>query len=683
MVATARFQAVLYANLAGFLQAAAEYSAGSPLPLLDGPLVRRDLKRLAEVGAPWRPDEPTAHPVAVVEGDPFAAVGRMLAVATGRPLRNVDLKEPIVADEASLTIVVSPGLLSPSLLAAIRGPVGVFTARDLYAGCALLLRTLLDVELDEPLLFDTTQPDLDAGGRLHGMVAEVGRVLEPTQTGQRLAMAGRAHGRECLVVIGESLLCGRTSNSLGNHHTEETPGQAACQHTQECLRRDMVLNPATLRHAREVSASAVVLDACRSVSIGGRLGSGVSLALDALDGTAVMLVGCVGARQGPPETLPFFVGLVASGMAAGTVVDTLNDMATRSSIGLFVLLGDAARAWKGFGRIEALTIDPDTSTVKLEGPRVVAVRTHPEVRNLAVDSAKTQLIPIRVGRGQWWLVHPAGQQIHDTLRVTQSELNYEVVLSRLVYPTLDALDDWVGHGLQPPLKRVAELREEAHAIASRLPQLKSRHGIQTADESLSTLTKELLSLQGDLLDRWLSRVHQGNDRYPETWPEPVIFGTSRTLTCRQCGELAENVPVTAGLNLRLNLFLTVCPECGDLAAGTDGCHWRPTISGPNRAVRGDTPTFQWGIQGVAGPAVVSVGVGASHGRSVGTDFTGQHDAMVLGAPGDTHDFVFDAVATVSNRALADSQTLRLVAVVNGRPMVLNHTLWVGRRNSAR
>jgi hypothetical protein len=485
------------------------------------------------------------------------------------------------------------------------------------------------------------------------------------------------------VTAGETLLCGRVNTALADPGeaatSPETIGRAACEHARECIRRDVVDDPFQQVRADRLRASAILFDACRSTAVGGRLGTDVSLSLDALDSTAVAVAGCSSIRQGPPTTPAYFVALLSAGMPVGAVVDCLNKMEDNGSIGQFTLLGDAARTWPGQGWAGKLSVERDTASLVLTGATALKVHTRPEVKNLSVDSAKTHLLTAQAGPGEWWLVHPEAVPITGEFAVAQSEVNYGAVLSQAIYPTLDALAQWDGHGLQVPVERVADLRRQARELAREACLLIGRRAIKMADDRLRTLMGLVLEVQSEMLKNWVDRVHHGSDRYTEQWPEPVVYGPRRKLACWQCGGPAERRPAVAGFDEGIRLFLVVCPDCGETAAGSDDVAWEAVLEGPVRAARGDEIDVSWGVRGVAGPALVSLGLAVLYSRSNGIVLAGRHDEIIDDPAVMPTDIALETVGTIGPTALADSHTLRMIAVVNGRQMVLSRTLWVGRR----
>lgn len=668
-------------SAAEFRAAATAYRPGLPVPLLDGPSVRRDLDRLGRVAALATVRDPHDHPVGIVDGDTdtdrdFAAVGRLLAEVTGRPVREVDPHDLPLATAGALTVVCAPERLDPRVLAGAGPRVGFFTARTAAAACALLVRTLVDDRPAGTVVFDPTQAHLETPTRLHGPAVNL-LPLTVLAGGPTLrSVAGRSHGRECMVTLGEESLCGRTDQAptgtaTGLYH-------AACQHVDECVRRH--LDPATALNqprAHDLDAAAVLLDSCRSVAINGRLPAEVSVALSTLDGTAVVVAGCPVARQGPDHTPALFTALIAAGLAAADVVRVLNESAGDEVFGDLVLLGDAARRWPGDGHVLHRELAEPAAELSPGGATVLRLRTDPAVVALAAEGDGAGLLAVCHAPGDWLVVHHDGTPLTGTVRVRTSTVPVRERLRDLVLPTLENLAHWPDHGLAVPEERLAELSAEATALASAVAGAGT--GPATADALAALVTRyedlaaAVLAVQGELVEDWLDRIERGADRYTDDWPRPVVFGERTPTDCPVCAAPAQRVATVAGLRVRTPLEVVLCPLCGEITAGAADTGYDVCFTVPDRAVRGEAYVAELSVAGPTDPALVSVGLAVNY-RAAAQNRLRFRDDQLLDTKGE---MTWSVPGRVGRRASVDSHDLRTVAVVNGRPVQVRRTMWVG------
>jgi hypothetical protein len=676
-------------SVAEFRKAAATHRAGQPIPLLDGHAVRRDLGTLGSQ-APLVPlPDPHAHPVGVVLGDEdddpdgdFTLIGRLLAATTGRPLREVDPCDlPAVAD-GTLTVVCAPERLDPLVLSGAGARIGFFTARTAAAACALLVRTLVDDRPAGTLVFDPTDAYLETPTRLLGPAVGFLPLVVLNGERTRLTAAGRSHGRECMMGIGEESLCARRDQG------EERPSAsgagryaAACQHSQECVKRDLDPRTAlTQPRAHDLNAAAVLLDSCRSVAINGMFSADVSLALATLDSRAVVVAGCPVARQGPAYTPALFTAMVTAGLTAAEVVHTLNESAGNEAYGDLVLLGDAARRWPGDSHVLHRELIEPAAELAVDGASVLRLRTDPVVVSMSAElagtGAATGLLTICHAPGDWLVVHQDGIRFAGTVRVRTSTVPIHDHLRDLILPTLDNLAAWPDHGLPIPTARLRELSAEAAALASTVRPATTA-ALTTLVDRYEKLVESVLALQGELVEDWLDRIERGVDRYTDDWPQPVVFGERTPMDCPSCTTPCERIAAVAGLRTRTPLEIVLCPHCGEVAAGAADTGCVVGLSIPDRAVCGQSYLAELSVAGPAEPALVSVGLAVSH-QALAENRIRFRDDRLIETKGELR---WSVHGRVGRRASVDSHTLRHVAVINGRPVRVERTMWVrpGRR----
>lgn len=671
---------------AEFRTRVAAYRPGLPVPLLDGRAVRRDLGRLGTTGPLSPVPDPHTHPVAVVRGghgrdDDFALVGRLLAAVTGRPLHEVDLDDLPAVPVGTLTVVCAPERLDPLVLSAAGPRIGFFTARTATAACALLVRTIVDDQPTGSLVFDPTAAYLETPTSLLGPAVNLLPLTVLDSDVPQRSVAGRSHGRECMVTLGEESLCARTDQ---DEHPSARPGLhlAACQQSNECVRRH--LDPGTALsqpRAHDLDAAAVLLDSCRSAAINGNLSGELSVALATLDSKAVVVAGCPVARQGPDHTPALFTALIAAGLTAADVVRVLNESAGDGSFGDLVLLGDAARRWRGDGHVLSHELAEPAAELSPDGAAVLRLNTDPAVVSLVVeptgdDNGAGPLVVCH-GPGEWLVVRHDGTPLTGSLHVLTSTVPVRERLRDLVFPTLEKLADLPDHGLSVPADRLAELSAEATALASAATSPTTSGELTALVARYEELVVSVLALQGALVDDWLDRIERGVDRYTDDWPRPVVFGDRTATDCPACATQAERVATVAGLRTRTPLEVVLCPLCGEVGAGAADTGYDVGMSVPDRAVRGQGYVAELSVAGPADPALVSVGLTISHRALVANRLRFRDDRLI-----DTKgEMTWSVPGRVGRRAAVDSHDLRNVVVINGQPVQVRRTMWVspGRR----
>src|SRR5262249_1065121 len=226
--------------------------------------------------------------VVTVRDDELEPAGQVLAGCTGREVRQVSSPGDAIALAATAgttaTIVAAPAVVRPDFLAALpaRAPVAVLTARHRAAASALVLRIV-------------TRPAVGRGGaqgggpgtaRLDDVSGLSARAAREAVTGHDDLVTIRAHGRECGLLLRDGMICGRAQGMTG---PPASGPLAACEQGQGCFRNGW--HGPRIVGIGELGGQVVLVDSCRALRVSdGEFGPSVSLALAALDGSAVAFV---------------------------------------------------------------------------------------------------------------------------------------------------------------------------------------------------------------------------------------------------------------------------------------------------------------------------------------------------------------------------------------------------------
>jgi len=695
----------LHSSLEEFTRAAMAYSPShDPLPLLDGPSVRRDMARFERSGVLSLPAESGVHAVAFVPDSSFAGVAMLLARVANRPLLQTDMTDVaelagsssrIRGTEGTLTVVSPPHLLTPAVLeSAVGHRTAFFTARDVSAACALLLRTLTSGAEQGTLLYDAHARYSRSAQRLGGYAVLPAALLGRPEAPRRV-VAGRSSGRSCALVFAGGTLCGRATVPA-----PETPGadesklqRSACLQSAGCFRSDLGHAEAVRQpRAADISAAAVFLDNCSGVQpAGGGYRTEVSLALALLDSQAVVVAGTPQTRVTAAAAAPLFAMAVATGQNAASAVETVNDVLGGQTAGPVVLLGDAACRWSAELHVKRVVLPSNHSrevVVPEPGTGVVEVFTDPSVERITVDGAHDPLMSVKVaGGGRWLILREDAGALTSPLTVTASPHRIDDPLRLMLKPALDALRELHElTGLDSPSVDLGDLRKGAGRVARLWSECEVRRGTASGGGSswfepddvsaeFEGLREQVARAQREIVDGWLDECLNGRGEIENLWPTPHVFTDRRTDTCPNCHQRLLRVQYLRAQLSPLNLVIASCDTCGQVAVGDDDMPVSVSFRGPGQVAEATPFELHVKLTANAVPVEVALAAGVVGGKQVGASVQGPTRSVRL-APSEQRDIVIPGF--VEHGALADRHDIGVAVIANGRLVLFTYSYFVTR-----
>lgn len=318
----------------------AEPGPPAAVPALDSPALREWLR--AGPGPCWPASCPPSDGIVItVRDDELEPAGQLLARCTGRETRRARSPGDAIAlagtADTTATIVAAPAVVRPDFLAALPAlaPVAVLTARHLAAASALVLRTV-------------TRPGGGLGGgpataRLDAVSGLSARAAREAVTDHDDLVTIRAHGRECGLLLRDGMICGRAQGTTGPPASGPPASGplAACEQGQGCFRNGW--HGSRIIGIGELGGQVVLVDSCRALRVSdGEFGPSVSLALAALDGSAVAFVASTWLRSQERDVSGLIDERLRAGdplaLAVAAANATLSEEA--EAFGPLVVLGD-------------------------------------------------------------------------------------------------------------------------------------------------------------------------------------------------------------------------------------------------------------------------------------------------------------------------------------------------------
>ncbi|MFC9931851.1 hypothetical protein [Streptomyces sp. NPDC127190] len=332
------------ANVAEYRERANAWTPGLPFPVLAGPSLDRYRSLFPEARLPSVDTAPRAGTVISV-GEDAGAVGRLLAVATGREHRVVEpgaLAAELVPRAGELVAVVG---LADDITASgdwpgAHGPVvGVVTARDLAALTCLVYRSLTADAAAEDRVFVATHPMLE-----DAELADTNEFEDVIALGRRRPklLVLKALGKECCAALPDGILCGR-SDAIDTPLPAVDPAyrHMPCMYGAGCHRADLAEDQRL--PAAELHATVVFTHSCSSIAVGtNAYPHHVALGLGLLEGTAVAVVGALGVHIVQRGAQGDLESALAENLPLGRAVERLNERAhpINGWLNRFGLLGD-------------------------------------------------------------------------------------------------------------------------------------------------------------------------------------------------------------------------------------------------------------------------------------------------------------------------------------------------------
>lgn len=625
------------------------------------------------------------HGVVHVIDPRYAPAAHVLAVTTGRALHRGPLGDALAAArDTPVTVVAPAGEITPELLAGlpVDGQVGLLTGRDLNAVAALVARTVLQgpasvAGLDD-LWFDMFADPEAAGPGLADRVPAPRVLLGPAVTPRSLravlrpgtaVLAGRGHGRDCVVHLNGGGICGRADDRPRRVEGRDGVGwsgqPSACQQSDRCWRDDVAVSD----HVRgaELRAAVVVLDSCRTAHAGvGSVHADVALPLTMLDGVPLALVCAVGTRGGADWAGQLFGALIRAGLPLGAALAEVNLAVAgdASGLGRLALFGDAGLASADAGQPVTYASDGEIPA----GPAAVLVRG-------------TGLLPVDPD-GPLVLARRGG----DSWAVTSAALRRGGrVESVPASPTADweRLRAWVQRlraapqmGLRTDQAVLNEVYRDAAAAVRRRATAGHVSAAAAADAGFADAVERLAQAQALLVRAEVDRMVSNPYFFVDGWPEPwSVRAAPEPADCPQCGDrslLCHTVRTSAGCGEPLRY--DVCARCGEMSAGAPEQPGSVIVRHPGRARRGEPVPIQVAVTAPA-EASICVAVGASflYPKRLGVVMAGDGAAFTLG-PGERRELAFTARSGAS--AALDQQVFKVVVAIDGAVRSLSRWIWL-------
>ncbi|MFF2039447.1 hypothetical protein ACFVVX_03380 [Kitasatospora sp. NPDC058170] len=691
----------------------AEYASGvegaaSPLPVLADAWERftASCGSLPTAGedAPG-PAGPSWQGTVFVCDPQYAAVGRVLAGATGRPLLDGSFAEAVeLARSTPVTVVAGPSVIGPEELAAVPvdAQLGFFTARSAGAASALAVRTLLNGPAAAALgdvFVDALSPEESAPGRLFGPDASPRRLRSVIGEGVAV-LAGRGHARDCVMHLNGGGICGRSEEQpllavLPGIGTEWSEHLTACQQGEGCWRADVPME----KHLRasQVRAAFVVLDSCRTAVAGrGSVRTDVSVPLNMLEGSALAVAVAAGTRGGAEYAAPLFQALVRSGLTLGAALRETNSAidADREGVGKLVLFGDAGLVpapvspgrpagapgdtsdtwdtWDTVGTGDTGQPLPlvDGAVDVAEGPGALLVAA-PDL--LADDEDGPLAVTRADGASSWVLTSAAGR---GAGRLHPAPPQLDTAWTQRALPWLDRLRALDGMGLKPNRAQLDNLRHQAVTAVRDRAEATGLRAAQEAVDAFAEALDGLSRLQERLLadeTRWVSTsFYSATDGWPRPWRARTGPGLG---DCPQCGaEALVRHDIRTGAGVGLPLHSLVCVRCGEVEAGAAEFAAQVAVQSPPEVRRGEPFTVRVTVTAPA-DRPVAVALGAAVVNEQLLHCTLARTTAVELAPGESRTVEF-AGSSDGARAKTDLQPVKILVAADGAVRCLTRNVWL-------
>jgi hypothetical protein len=627
-------------------------------------------------GLRWAAFDPTSV-VAFRRGDRYALFARVLAALTRRRLQELDAAaQPRPVDGLATTLVVEPGAATTELLAAAARPwpLAVMTARTEGAMAALVARTVTCPAAPRAPWVDRDPVD-SPGHRLFqdGAGAVGARPVE--------LLTLRGHSRGCCLHLPDGVYCGRDPD-LADDAPIRPSGRhqlSACAQGEGCFRPDA--GRARRQPVREVAADVVLVDGCLGLQVaGGQSPSEITMALAAMDGTAVAFVGSPWPRTGPRLPAPLFRALLAAGHSLGAALAVLNECVTAdpASIGLFGLLGDAGLVPQPGGRAVVHEARRLPSSITCEPPcPLVTVRLAGELlserRRLAVVGGAAGLRAVDRNERELLLFADGGGDVGGDLRLTLIDEDVDWLLRRSAPAAVRRLRaaDALGVAVAPRVSALDRLLKELGRAWS------APLGVRDDDlcrQLASRFGEALGETQRAVVEQSLERLAGSFDDMTDLWRGPFEFapaGSPRCPTCDRPGLAYRVLPLAAG---DVPLDLQVCAYCGEVAGGHEDADCVLTASGPAHVLRGERFAYEVEVRNTTAGRLRGVLAACISGeRHVEASFRQVEEvALEPGVP------VRRRLTGVfpSPRSSADRNVAVVLAYVNGGLRFVSRNLWL-------
>ncbi|MFG3050906.1 hypothetical protein ACGFZP_08115 [Kitasatospora sp. NPDC048239] len=670
----------------------AEYASGvegtaSPLPVLADAWERftascGSLPTAAE-DAPG-PAGPSWQGAVFVCDPQYAAVGRVLAGATGRPLLDGAFAEAVeLARSTPVTVVAGPSVIGPEELAAVPvdAQLGFFTARSTGAASALAVRTLLNGPAAAALgdvFVDALSPQESAPGRLFGPDASPRRLRSVIGEGVAV-LAGRGHARDCVMHLNGGGICGRSEEQpllavLPRIGAEWSEHVTACQQGEGCWRADVPME----KHLRasQVRAAFVVLDSCRTAVAGrGSVRTDVSVPLNMLEGSALAVAVAAGTRGGAEYAAPLFQALVRSGLTLGAALRETNGAidADPEGVGKLVLFGDAGLVPAPVAP-EQSAREPlplvDGALEVAEGPGALLAAA-PDL--LADDEDGPLAVTRPDGASSWVLTTAAGR---GAGRLHPAPPRLDTAWTQRALPWLDRLCALDGMGLKPNRAQLDNLRHQAATAVRNRAEAAGVRAAREAVGAFAEVLEGLSRLQERLLadeTRWVATSFYSAT---DGWPRPWLARTRPGLgDCPQCGaEALVRHDIRTGAGVGLPLHSLVCVRCGEVEAGAARFAAQVAVQSPPEVRRGEPFAVRVTVTAPA-DRPVAVALGAAVVNEQLLHCTLARTTAVELAAGESRTVEF-AGSSDGARAKTDLQPVKILVAADGAVRCLTRNVWL-------
>lgn len=651
--------AVRVSNEAEYLERAGDASV---VPILSA--AWEQFEATARVWAPRLTSPSREHwkgLVAYAEED-AGRLAAVLAGATGRPLVQVNTATEALSLslDSPVTMVCEAGEVTPELLAAVAPEhmVGFLTASDHATASLLVAKNVLFAGALAGL------PDVtfDAiGGVQEGERVLAGRFATPTALKAEIGagaaiLAGRAHGRDCLMHLHGGGICGRAWSGrapsavplhLGmqgsSHYT-------ACQQSDRCWRDDVA--PSDHVRAQELRVGVAVLDGCRIAQVGeGTIGTEVSIPLSLLGGHALAVICGAGTRGGFADAPEQVRSDIRSGAAIGQALAAANMTIERrvGAGGKLILLGDAG-----------LCLSPD------QDRRV----TRPIGEFIANPDSAAKA-------GEQRAKSPGHPSQTSDFRFGQ---NFDRSSS-----TLLALSKWVGRLQSAEALGITFKPNHLDAIKSRISAIDTTAAIDaTREESarsdeVDSCTAALSAIQTDIARRELEWISSQFYQFTDGWAKPQSSSSSTYReTCPQCSRASVRVQDFDLLGYGADFRLVDCIRCGALMSGFRDFPLELRVSVPPEAQVGAGFNVEVCVSNVMDEPVRVDLVAAFHNGRRTHAHLRTHSAFTVG-PGERRTHSFEA--STGPDAVPDLHPLTIFIIAEGAVRAYSRSVWMRASSS--
>ncbi|MEV0238055.1 hypothetical protein [Nonomuraea sp. NPDC050786] len=336
---------ILCADQAEYIERAGSWRPGESFPVLDGPSLTRYQKLFDGTEMPTVRQTRRVGRVVSVGGAVSRAAGHLLAAATHRPQRHIPGGELLAEIGRSPDEILAVVGLTDDFADVVDWPgkatarIGLVAARSASALSSLLYRSVTIESAPAEDRFFVAMNALLPGAD-NGCAVELSE-LDLVRNNRVRALTIHAPGRECSANLLDTVICGREKPLSIPMYPEPGLRATPCLLGDGCFRADLA--ESEILQAADLNAAVIYLNTCSAIAIGAHAYPyGLSVALGALEGTAVAVVGVVGTtflQLAGERNLQ--CGL-SEGLPLGEIVHemTLRNRPLAGDLSRFGLLGD-------------------------------------------------------------------------------------------------------------------------------------------------------------------------------------------------------------------------------------------------------------------------------------------------------------------------------------------------------